>query len=122
MNSFDTMMVAMEFNKRINQQDLEGLSELMSDDHILVVNSQDPAKGKESVTKGWQTFFRNNPDYQNIFTSVTVQDDVVIMIGYSTCAEPALDGPNVWTANITDGLVSEWRVTWLDLLTRANGE
>ena len=112
MDPFDIMMVALKFNDKINQRYLNGLVSLMTDDHTFTDNSGDVYKNME---EGWKAFFENHPDYRNIFTSVTVRDDVVVMVGYSTCSnERRLNGPSIWTARVRDGLVSEWRVTWLD--------
>lgn len=112
MDSFDIMMVALRFNEKINQRNLDGLVKLMTDDHTFIDNSGDVDR---NMRKGWRQFFENYPDYRNIFTSVTVEKNVVVMVGYSTCSnEPRLNGPSMWTAKIRDGCVFEWRVYWLD--------
>jgi len=112
LDSFDIMMMALKFNEKINQRDLDGLVELMTDDHIFIDNSGDIDK---NMKKGWKEFFGDHPDYRNIFTSVTVKNNVVVMVGYSTCSnERRLNGPSMWTAKVHDGRVSEWRVHWLD--------
>ena len=114
-NSSRLMYVALAFNEKINQRDLEGLSALMTDDHTFIDNSGDITKGKEEMTKGWRSFFGSYPDYQNIFTSIIVNEGVVIMNGYSTCSnEPNLVGPSIWTAKIREDKVSQWRVYWID--------
>ncbi len=117
MDSSKLILSALRFNERINQQDLEGLAELMPDDHALIVianNKGEKTEGKNVVKEGWREFFKKYPDYRNIFTCVTIQDNVVVMVGYSTCSFKPLAGPNVWSAKIRGGLVSEWRVCWLD--------
>lgn len=115
MDSFDILMAALNFNEKINQRDLEGLAELMTDDHAFVDSDGEITKGKDVMKKIWRKFFEKYPDYRNIFTSVTVKNNVVVMIGHSTCSnEPLLNGPNIWTAKIRGGRLSEWRVTWLD--------
>jgi len=111
MNSFDAMMIALRFNEKINQRDLDGLVQLMTDDHLFIDNSGDVDR---NMKEGWREFFKSYPDYRNIFTSVTVKNNVVVMVGYSTCSnEPRLNGPSMWTAKVRDGRVSEWRVYWL---------
>ena len=105
------MMVALKFNEKINQRDLDYLVELMTDDHTFIDNSGDVDK---NMKEGWREFFKNHPDYRNIFTSVITQNNVVVMVGHSTCSYKPLDGPSIWTAKIRDGRVSEWRVYWLD--------
>jgi hypothetical protein len=112
MDAFDAMMVALRFNEKINQRDLDGLVALMTDDHTFIDNSGDIDK---NMKEGWRRFFGHYPDYRNVFTSVTVENNVVVMVGHSTCSnEPRLNGPSIWTAKVRGGRVSEWRVYWLD--------
>ena len=93
MDSFDVMIGALKFNERINQRDLPGLVKLMTDDHIFIDNS---GSVDNDMEEGWRQFFAHYPDYRNIFTSVTVTDNVAVMIGYSTCSnEPRLNGPSI---------------------------
>ena len=108
------ILTALRFNERINQRDVEGLAELMTDDHTFIDNSGGVTKGKLAMKEGWRDFFEKYPDYQNIFTCVTTQDNVVVIVGHSTCSYKPLEGPNIWTAKMRGGLVSEWRVYWLD--------
>jgi hypothetical protein len=85
----------------------------MTGDHEFIDNLGDVTKGKDVMKEGWRDFFKKYPDYRNIFTCVTIQNNVVVMVGYSTCSCKTLDGPNIWTAKIRGGRVSEWRVYWL---------
>jgi ketosteroid isomerase-like protein len=114
MDSSKLMLTALIFNERINQRDVEGLAELMTDDHTFIDSGGNVTKGKNVMKDGWREFFKKYPDYRNKFTCVTVQDDVVVIVGYSTCSFKPLDGPNIWTAKIRGERVSEWRVYWLD--------
>jgi ketosteroid isomerase-like protein len=108
------MLIALKFNEKINQRDLEGLVELMTDDHTFIDSDGTIVKGKEVMKEGWKEFFKKYPDYRNMFTCVTIQNDVVVMVGYSTCSLKQLDGPNLWTAKVSSGRISEWRVCWLN--------
>ena len=110
MHAFDVMMVALNFNVKINQQDLEGLVKLMTEDHTFIDIPGEVHKGKDVMKKGWREFFEKFPDYRNVFTDVKVRNNVVAMLGYSTCSYKQLDGPSLWMAKIRDGLVAEWRV------------
>jgi ketosteroid isomerase-like protein len=114
MDSSKLILTALRFNERINQQDSEGLAELMTADHKFIDSAGKVTRGKIVMKEGWREFFKKYPDYRNIFTSVTVQDDIVVMVGYSKCSFNPLKGPNVWTARIRGGRVSEWRVFWLN--------
>ena len=110
MDSFDVMMLALRFNERINARDLEGLSNMMTEDHLFIDSENDIDEGKEVMTEGWRNFFANYPDYRNIFPQVFVRENLVIMVGYSTCSYDPLDGPAIWTVMVHNGLISEWRV------------
>lgn len=110
MDAFDIMMVALRFNEKINERDLDGLVALMTDDHTFIDIPGEVHKGKDVMEKGWNEFFTTYPDYRNIFTRVQVDEDFVVMIGYSTCSYDPLDGPALWSAKIREGLVAEWRV------------
>lgn len=114
MNPSDLMLTALKFNDKINHQDLEGLAELMTEDHTFINSEGEITKGKNVMKESWKEFFKNYPYYKNIFTSVTTQNNVVIMVGYSTCSYKPLDGPNIWTAKVRGQRVSEWRVYWLN--------
>jgi len=110
----ELMSIALKFNEEINEQDLEGLARLMTDDHTFVDSDNISTKGKEAMLRGWKEFFKRYPDYRNVFTCVTTQNDIVVMIGYSTCSHKPLNGPHIWTAKIRGKRVSEWRVIWLN--------
>jgi ketosteroid isomerase-like protein len=111
MDSFDVMMAALRFNEKINQQDLDGLTALMTKDHTFIDMSDEVFRGKDVMKEGWRKFFSAYPDYKNIFTRVQVmKDDFIVMIGHSKCSYKPLDVPALWSAKIQEGLVSEWRV------------
>ncbi len=110
----ELMLAALRFNDKINQQDLEGLAQLMTDDHTFIDNAGEVTKGKDAMKEGWRGFFEKYPDYRNVFTSVIVRDSIIVMVGYSTCSHKPLDGPSIWTAKVRDGRIREWRVYWLD--------
>lgn len=114
MDSFDIMNIAMKFNEKIDQRDVEGLSELMTDDHAFIDSDGTVTRGKEIMKSGWKDFFSQFPDYKNVFNCVTVQNGIAVMVGYSNCSNKLLDGPNVWTAKVVGNQVAEWRVIWLD--------
>lgn len=108
------ILAALRFNEKINEQDLEGLTEMMTENHRFIDSDGKATQGKEVIVEGWRVFFEKYPDYRNAFTCVTLQNDVVVMVGYSSCSYKLLDGPNIWTARIHGDRVSEWRVYWLN--------
>jgi len=111
MNKRDPKLTALKFNECINRQDLDGLARLMSDDHTFVDSGGDAVTGKEQMRAAWRGFFKAYPDYKNIFDRVEWRQNLVVMLGRSTCSnEKALDGPGIWTAVVENDLVAEWRV------------
>ncbi|MCW3980306.1 MAG: nuclear transport factor 2 family protein [Candidatus Bathyarchaeota archaeon] len=110
MDSFDVMMVALNFNVKINERDIDGLVALMTADHTFIDIPGEVHKGKDVMRKGWREFFKKFPDYRNVFTRVIVSNNIVVILGHSTCSYNQLDGSSIWTAKVHDGRVSEWRV------------
>jgi len=110
MNSKDPKLTALQFNEYINNQDIKGLSNLMTEDHTFIDREGGVFKGKESMTKGWMDFFNQFPDYRNIFTRVESRDNLVIIIGYAIWSKESSEDHVIWTAKIEDDLVAEWRI------------
>ena len=111
MDERDPKLVVLLFNECINNQDINGLSDLMAEDYVFIDSSDDYyADGKEAMVSGWQEFFDLYPDYQNHFSMVLSRENLVLVAGHSTCSYRNLDGPALWTAKIDNDLVAEWRV------------
>ena len=111
MNKKDPKLVVLQFNECINNQDIIGLADLMADDYVFIDSSDDyHSGGKKVMVEGWQEFFDLYPDYRNHFSILESRDNLVFVIGYSTCSYQQLDGPALWTAKVENDLVAEWRV------------
>lgn len=110
MSKKDPKLVVLQFNECINHRDLPGLSALMAEDHLFIDSSDDVHKGKEMMVKGWNDFFNQYPDYRNHFSVVESRNNLVLVIGHSTCSHESLDGPALWTAKVENDLIAEWRV------------
>jgi len=110
MNLRDPKITALQFNEYSNTQDMKGLIRLMAEDYTFIAISGGVEKGKEMNIKGWKCFFDEYPDYKNVFTRVESKDNLVILIGYSTCSYEPLDGPAIWVATIENDLVSKWQI------------
>ncbi len=116
MNKRDPKLIVLLFNEYINNQDIDGLANLMADDYKFVDSSNDVVDGKEKNVKGWVDFFTQFPDYLNHFSIVESRGNIVLVIGHSTCSDDRLHGPAIWTAKVENDLVVEWRV-YLDTPT-----
>ena len=110
MNKRDPKFIVLQFNECINNQDIDGLANLMAPDYTFVDSSDDVLKGKEANVAGWLTFFNQFTDYLNHFHIIESRENMVLVIGHSTCSDKRLDGPAIWTAIVENDLVAEWRV------------
>ena len=102
--------VAVRFNDCINAGDLDGLADLMTDDHTFIDTEGGTVAGKQACLDAWRGFLAAFPDYRNVFASVEERGDIVTVVGHSVCSEPALAGPALWTARVRADQVAEWRV------------
>lgn len=82
----------------------------MTGDHTFVEWDGSRVLGREACLDIWREFFAGVPEYENVFESVRVDGDTVIVVGHSNCPDERLDGPALWTAEVRDGHVAEWRV------------
>jgi ketosteroid isomerase-like protein len=106
----DPKVTALLFNECINHRDLDGLSSLMTDDHTFIDRKNEVDKGKQSMTRGWSRFFAEFPEYKNTFNTVHSHDDIVILIGYAEWSRGGEPDHAIWTAQIRDDRVAEWRI------------
>ena len=104
--------IVTRFNACINARDADGLAELMTDDHVFIDSLEASVRGKAACLEAWRGFFEQFPDYANTFEELraNADQDTVVVRGYSTCSDAALDGPALWRARVSDGKVAEWRV------------
>ena len=110
MNSIDPKLTVLQFNEYINKQDIDGLSSLMTEDHVFVDRAGKGDKGKESMTKGWKGFFDMFPEYENTFIRVQSQDDFVVIYGYAIWKKGTERDYVIWTAKTENDLIAEWRI------------
>jgi ketosteroid isomerase-like protein len=103
-------IVVAAFNDCITRRDIDGLSRLMTDDHVFIDIANARVAGKASCVEAWKGFFQAFPDYRNHFDLVRVKGDDAVIVGRSTCSDKRLSGPALWSAKTVGGLVAEWRV------------
>ena len=111
--------VAAAFVARINEHDLLGLNELMTDDHVFIDALDNRIAGRAAVRCGWEQYFALVPDYW-IKVDRTLQDDSVVALfgaaggtyagGGSRGQKGLWEVAAAWLAEIRDGQVAMWRV------------
>jgi len=110
LNTRDPKLIAILFNECINNQDLQGLSDLMTEDHLFVDRIGKGNQSKEAMTAGWRQFFETFPAYRNTFLRIESHDENVVILGHAYWSEKEPYDPVIWTAVIKDDRVSEWRI------------
>ena len=108
MNEIDPKLTALRFNQCINDHNIDGISNLMSEDHIFIDRHGDKYG---DMVNGWIEFFNNFPTYKNVFTRVESRKNIVILIGYAIWSRNSLEKDHaIWTATIENDLVSKWQI------------
>jgi len=104
--------IALQFNKCINNADIKGLEELMTEDHVFIDTANNRIKGKaNNISMAWKPFFKLFPVYRNIFENIVVRDTYVIMQGYSVCSDEILNNVHaIWVAEIVEKKVNLWHI------------
>jgi ketosteroid isomerase-like protein len=129
--------VAMDFIKRINVGDINGLCELMTEGHIFQDALGKRFIGRETMRQGWTQYFKMVSDYRVHADEFFQTDGRVAIFGTAsgryvgrhgsgtkagngaathTSVETSI-GPNgfwevpaAWHAVVQDGKIAEWRV------------
>jgi hypothetical protein len=109
-NTRDPKLVALLFNECINNQDVDGLARLMTEDHTFIDREGEAGHPRDFMIRGWKEFFRLFPEYRNTFTRVQSSDNCVVILGSAFWSEEKPFDPVIWTATIVNDLVQEWRI------------
>jgi predicted SnoaL-like aldol condensation-catalyzing enzyme len=110
MVSMDPKWIALQFNENINQQNIQGLSSLMTDDHRFIDRAGLVVSGKSNMMDAWVRFFELFPENRNTFTRVESNGNLVVLYGYATWKKGEAPDHAIWTTTIEDNLVAEWRI------------
>lgn len=110
MNKRDPKLTTLLFNECINNQDIQGLSDLMTEDHKFIDRQNEVTTPKEEMVKGWMDFFKNFPEYQNYFPRIESKEDIVIIPGYAIGEKGGEKDHAIWVAKIQNDQVAEWRI------------
>ena len=113
----------MRFVDCINAGDLRALMAHQTEDFTFIDMSGNVFTGRQ----GWEDYFTSYPDYRIHVDRVVTGGDGVAIIGRTTGSHVAPDVEEheavLWTAEIRDGLVAEWRIyTDLEDAKRKAGE
>lgn len=114
----DVLKTAISFVERINEHDIEGMSELMSEDHRFIDSLGIVVTGKKEMTEAWKGYLKWFPDYEITVVNTLLTNDSVGMFGIAKGTFDSEDSgdddkfeiPAAWRAVVKDNLISEWQV------------
>lgn len=102
--------VTLKFVGVINAGDSEALIKLQTEDFTLIDMAGDVFRGRD----GWQDYFSAYPKYKIHVQHVLTSGDGVAIIGKTTGSHVPSEVEEkelvLWTADIRNGLVAEWRI------------
>lgn len=102
--------VAMEFVEAINNGDSKALIKLQTEGFTLIDADGDVFRGRD----GWEDYFSAYPKYRIHVQHVLTGGNGVAIIGRTTGSQVAREIEEketvLWTAEIRDGRVAEWRL------------
>jgi predicted SnoaL-like aldol condensation-catalyzing enzyme len=110
MNTKEPKLTALQFNKCINNRDLNGLEQLMTEDHAFIDRVGNVSHSREVMVRSWKKFFEMCPEYKNTFTRIESKDTLVTILGHAYWSEQQPYDPVIWTATIVDDRVREWHI------------
>lgn len=108
----DPKSIVLKFNECIGNADIEGLVDLMTDDHVFIDMADAHIEGKRNNRKmAWEPFFHLFPGYHNVFDKIIVKGSTVVLQGYSVCFHESLDNLHaIWIAEVVGDKVSLWHI------------
>jgi ketosteroid isomerase-like protein len=110
------LAVVFSFIDRVNRGDVDGLAELMTDDHALEVLDEAPLVGKASNIEAWRGYMSAFPDYVISPHQLAERDGLVAVVGHTTGSHLGLPDEEertltvIWIAQVDRGRLSLWRI------------
>ena len=108
--SQNPISIVQAFNSCINNQDIDGLSDLMAENHTFIERDGKSHGSKQHMVEAWKEFFKMFPRYKNTFTKIGTIDNLVSVLGFAYWSEKETCDPVIWTALVENNLISEWRI------------
>ncbi len=116
MNASETVSV---FVDRINAHNVDGICELMDENHVFIDGLGRSVTGREAMRNAWQAYFAMVPDYWIRVERMLQQETIVAIfgrVGGTFTRDGLLDTANrweipaAWQAIVGDSGVAVWQV------------
>jgi uncharacterized protein (TIGR02246 family) len=117
-NQLDVLKTAISFVEKINEHDVNGIAELMTDDHTFIDSMGIVMKGKKKMKTAWEGYLSWIPDYEITVVNTLLTGDSVGLFGTAKgmfafdekSESNKFEIPAAWRAKVKDKLISEWQV------------
>ncbi|MCB0832656.1 MAG: nuclear transport factor 2 family protein [Bacteroidetes bacterium] len=116
MNNID---LTKAFIDRINTHDVNGLIQMMSEDHTFIDSIGSVVHGRKELERAWTGYFRLFPDYKITVKDIFGEGNKVAVFGtaaatYSPSGHLYPDHhweiPAAWEAQVHNRLISHWAI------------
>ncbi len=100
----------------INRGDVQGLRELMTDDHQLVIFTEAAVVGRESNVDAWHGYANSFPAYVIYPHLIAERDGLVAVVGHTTGSHLGLPDDReskltlIWLAEVIGGKLRKWQL------------
>jgi uncharacterized protein (TIGR02246 family) len=114
-----SIVVAQQFVRDLNRQNVEAMAALMTDEHRFIDSLGNMVRGRAAMRAGWAGYFRMVPDYSIAVEEIYSDGPVVILLGTAQgtyAAGGELKPENLWStpvalrAFVEEDKIAEWRV------------
>jgi ketosteroid isomerase-like protein len=111
--------VVIRFVKAINDHDVDGIINLMSEDHTFIDGMDNKSVGKNGMKEGWKGYYELFPDYQIEISVIVENASVIGLFGYASATYKNLTNksnsnfwriPAAWKAIVENNKIKHWQV------------
>jgi ketosteroid isomerase-like protein len=103
----------LNFVDKINYYDIQGVIDLLAQDHVFIDMQGDQIQGKQEMTKAWRNYLENFPDYKIYIRRIFKRGDEIALLGHTTGSHLKIQdvyefhGEGVtWLAKVDNGKLS----------------
>ena len=113
----DPIDVVMQFIQCINEKDLEGIYNLMTDNHHFIDSSGKVFQGKDMMIQNWKSYFEWFPNYFIEIETCFTEGGLIGLFGTASASYHGSDKnenqwslPCAWRVSIEGNQISYWQV------------
>jgi len=115
----DPLELVKDFIHKISTRDVDGLADLMTEDHLFVDGMGTEVRGRETMRTGWASYYKMIPDYRIIAGRFFRDGNTVGIFGTATGTyskdgrlkpENHWEVPAAWLAEVTGNKIAHWQV------------